>query len=148
MSADVIQRHMPCRDSPQRCHSDKRLELSPVLMFSCLIIYDYECLHHYSIHFVTVILLHCRDLPKYLDIPFLGMLSILFQPKKCGIWVFTLPFFSELWLSFWCEVHYNSLYAIEGEDFFMACIPTISTSSSDLELCTLLYTFRSPDAEN
>ena len=30
MSVDIVQRHMPSRDNPQRCHSHKRSELDPV----------------------------------------------------------------------------------------------------------------------
>lgn len=44
-------------------------------------------------------------------------------------WCLIIPLVpsAELWLSFWSEVHYNSLYATEGECCFLWSVPSFSS---------------------
>lgn len=107
---------MPSRDSPQRCHSHKRLEFAPVTIL---------CINFLSnSNSPTASLLwFFRGYRASLSFwnPFL-IFKISRSQWKLLFLTIHLSLFAELWLSFWCEVHYNSLYAIEGEDYLASLI--------------------------
>lgn len=60
---------------------------------------------------------------------FFFFLCLLFGKHQYDITGQAIPYFllirdyiiSEFWLSFWSEVHYNSLYAVDGKFFFTNC---------------------------